>query len=83
MLRELARLPAASVGRAPLAVAVDSPAGRRQYLRGRALDDGTVTTVAGPSSHLVAALAAADLLIVVPEDDTHLPAGTDVETRGL
>jgi molybdopterin molybdotransferase len=39
--------------------------------------------VAGPSSHLVAALAASDVLIVIPEDVTELATGDSVETWEL
>ncbi|MFM9444641.1 gephyrin-like molybdotransferase Glp [Streptomyces acidiscabies] len=55
-----------------------SPAGRRQYLRATCAD-GTVSPVGGAGSHLVAALAHADALIVVPEDVDHIEPGTDVE----
>lgn len=83
LLRELAGLPPAARRRAPLAAAVDSPAGRRQYLRGRVRADGAVEPVGGPGSHLVAALAAADHLLVVPEETTALPAGAEVEVIAL
>ena len=55
-----------------------SPAGRRQYLRGR-YDAGEVSQVGGPGSHLVAHLARANCLVVVPEDVTELPAGAQVD----
>lgn len=58
--------------------ALTSPAGRRQFLRG-SYADGTVTPVGGAGSHLVAALAHADALIVVPEDATSVEPGTEVE----
>ncbi|MHA5050205.1 molybdotransferase-like divisome protein Glp [Streptomyces sp. SD15] len=58
--------------------ALTSPAGRRQFLRGR-YADGKVTPVGGAGSHLVAALAQADALIVVPEDTTSVESGTEVE----
>ncbi|MEU9283169.1 gephyrin-like molybdotransferase Glp [Streptomyces sp. NPDC048275] len=58
--------------------ALTSPAGRRQFLRGR-YADGKVTPVGGAGSHLVAALAQADALIVVPEDTTSVEPGTEVE----
>ncbi|MFI6286097.1 gephyrin-like molybdotransferase Glp [Streptomyces sp. NPDC051018] len=60
--------------------ALGSPAGRRQFLRGR-YDSGagTVTPVGGSGSHLVAALAHADCLIVVPEQDTSVEPGAEVE----
>ncbi|OIK01559.1 gephyrin-like molybdotransferase Glp [Streptomyces colonosanans] len=55
-----------------------SPAGRRQFLRGT-YADGVVTPVGGAGSHLIAALAQADALIVVPEADTSVEPGTEVE----
>ncbi|MFH8975795.1 gephyrin-like molybdotransferase Glp [Streptomyces sp. NPDC017890] len=55
-----------------------SPKGRRQFLRG-AYSDGTVTAVGGSGSHLVAALAHADALIVVPEDTESVEPGARVE----
>jgi molybdopterin molybdotransferase len=58
--------------------ALTSPAGRRQFLRGK-YADGTVAPVGGAGSHLIAALAQADALIVVPEDDTSVEPGTEVE----
>ena len=59
---------------------VGSPAGRRQFRRGR-LDavTGTVSPVGGAGSHLLAALAHADCLFVVGEDVTEVAAGTEVE----
>ncbi|WP_330305170.1 MULTISPECIES: gephyrin-like molybdotransferase Glp [unclassified Streptomyces] len=57
--------------------ALTSPAGRRQFLRGT-YADGEVTPVGGAGSHLVAALAHADALIVVPEDDTSVEPGAEV-----
>ncbi|MFF4270920.1 gephyrin-like molybdotransferase Glp [Streptomyces sp. NPDC001536] len=58
--------------------ALTSPKGRRQFLRG-AYSDGTVTPVGGAGSHLVAALAHADALIVVPEDVESVEPGTEIE----
>ncbi len=55
-----------------------SPAGKRQFLRGR-YDGGQVSQVGGPGSHLVAHLARANCLVVVPEDVTELPAGAEVD----
>lgn len=55
-----------------------SPKGRRQFLRGT-YADGEVTPVGGAGSHLVAALALADALIVVPEDVESVEPGTEVE----
>jgi molybdopterin molybdotransferase len=55
-----------------------SPAGRQQFLRGR-YDNGEVSQVGGPGSHLVAHLARANCLVVVPQDVTELPAGAEVD----
>jgi molybdopterin molybdotransferase len=55
-----------------------SPAGRRQFLRGF-YDGGEVSQVGGPGSHLVAHLARANCLVVVPEEVTELPAGAEVD----
>uniref|UniRef100_UPI0015F11DA7 molybdopterin molybdotransferase MoeA n=1 Tax=Streptomyces sp. WELS2 TaxID=2749435 RepID=UPI0015F11DA7 len=58
--------------------ALRSPRGRRQFLRGR-YADGEVTPVGGAGSHLIAALAQADALIVVPEDTESVEPGGEVE----
>jgi molybdopterin molybdotransferase len=63
---------------ARLTGALRSPAGRRQFLRGR-YDAGRVSQVGGPGSHLVAHLSRANCLVVVPEDVTELPAGAEVD----
>jgi molybdopterin molybdotransferase len=83
VLREIAGLPARRNATRRLAVAVQSVPGRRQLLRGRLLPEGTVATVSGPGSHLVAALAASDLIIDIPEDVVELAVGDPVETWGL
>ncbi|MFE9930723.1 gephyrin-like molybdotransferase Glp [Streptomyces sp. NPDC005533] len=60
--------------------ALGSPAGRRQFLRGKYdAQSGTVSPVGGSGSHLIAALAHADSLIVVPEDVTSVEPGTELE----
>lgn len=83
LLRELAGLPARHPTTRRLAAAVQSAPGKRQLLRGRLLADGRVATVSGPGSHLVAALAASDLIIDIPEDVIELAVGDPVETWGL
>ncbi|MFB9677673.1 molybdotransferase-like divisome protein Glp [Streptosporangium vulgare] len=60
-----------------------SPEGKRSYLRGVFGPGGTVGPVRRQGSHQLAALAAANALIVVPEDVTELPEGTDVEVIPL
>lgn len=62
--------------------ALTSPKGRRQFLRG-ACADGSVAPVGGAGSHLVAALAQANALIVVPEDVESVEPGTEVEVVQL
>lgn len=66
----------------PLAAAVHSPRGKRQWLRG-VLQDGGVIPVGGPSSHLVVAMAAADVLIDVPADADFVAAGSTVSVLPL
>ncbi len=83
LLRELAARPPAARATRALAAPLQSISGRRQFLRGRLTDDGAVETVAGPGSHLVAALAAADVLIDVAAKVTSLPAGATVDTVDL
>jgi molybdopterin molybdotransferase len=83
LLREVAGLPPVVRAALPLAAALTSTPGRRQFLRGRRTADGGVETVAGPGSHLVAALAAADVLIDVPAEVTTLPVGATVDTVDL
>jgi molybdopterin molybdotransferase len=71
---------ARTVLRVPLAVAVDSPAGRRQFRR--AVFDRAAHTVrpwGGPGSHLLSWLAGADSMLVVGEDQTRLEPGDLVE----
>lgn len=85
-LRTMAGL--APVSRPPvdavLAEPLRSPAGRRQFLRGH-LDTATgrAHLVGGAGSHLVGGLAAADALVVVPEDVTALEAGDPVQVIRL
>ncbi|MGW8799912.1 molybdotransferase-like divisome protein Glp [Streptomyces sp. NPDC055775] len=60
--------------------ALSSPSGKRQFLRGTYdAEEGTVTPVGGSGSHLIAALAQADALIVLPEDVTSAEPGTVTE----
>ncbi|MBA3799558.1 MAG: molybdopterin molybdotransferase MoeA [Geodermatophilaceae bacterium] len=79
-LRAAMQLPSAERprGQARLVADVVSPAGKRQFLRGFAAG-GEVSQVGGPGSHLLAHLARANCLVVVPEDTEQLAAGEDVE----
>ncbi|MFD4139169.1 gephyrin-like molybdotransferase Glp [Streptomyces sp. NPDC058572] len=59
---------------------LSSPEGKRQFLRGAYdSESGSATPVGGAGSHLIAALAHADCLIVVPESDTSMEPGAEVE----
>ncbi|MFI6867393.1 gephyrin-like molybdotransferase Glp [Nocardia sp. NPDC050406] len=82
VLRWLAGLPEIRTAELELREAVRSPAGRRQFLRGRVRGDG-VELVAGPGSHLIATMANADVLIDIPAEVTELPAGARVWVRWL
>jgi molybdopterin molybdotransferase len=56
-----------------------SPAGKRQFRRGR-FEAGKVevTPIGGPGSHLLASFAASNCLIELPEDVTEVVAGENV-----
>lgn len=85
-IRALMGLPASEVSRPSVRAVlkadrpIGSPAARRQFLRG-AYDpeSGTVSPVGGSGSHLIAALAHADSLMVVPEDVTSVEPGAELE----
>ncbi|MBT2438826.1 molybdopterin molybdotransferase MoeA, partial [Streptomyces sp. ISL-36] len=60
--------------------ALTSPSGRRQFLRGTYdAESGTVTPVGGAGSHLIAALAHANALLVVPEEATSVEPGDELD----
>ncbi|MGI8721032.1 MAG: molybdopterin molybdotransferase MoeA [Geodermatophilaceae bacterium] len=79
-LRTAMRLPSADRPRvrARLVADVVSPAGKRQFLRGF-FADGDVSQVGGPGSHLLAHLARANCLVVIPEGTEQMAAGDTVE----
>lgn len=83
VLREAAGLHARQPEPRTLAEPLTSVAGKRQFRRGVGLPGGRVAPVGGPSSHLVAAMAASDMLIDVPIDAVTLDIGTRVETWNL
>jgi molybdopterin molybdotransferase len=80
ILREIAGLSAAVQATRVLAHDVSSVPHKRQFLRGRLTPDGRVVVVSGPSSHLVAGLAASELLIDIPAETLRLKEGDPVET---
>ena len=78
LLREAGGLPPRVTESRVLAVDLDSVPGKVQLVRARTEGETGITPVAGPGSHLVAAMAAADRIIVVPAETTRLAAGTEV-----
>lgn len=78
LLREAAGLPALEPRTVELASPVRSVPDRRQFLRGLITTEGAVEPVSGSSSHLVAGMARADVLIDIPADVLHLDSGADV-----
>lgn len=83
LLRAAAGLPPAVRAPRTLVAGVRSVESKRQFLRGQSREGGRVEVVSGASSHLVAGLAASDLLIDVPLEVTSLEAGATVETWEL
>jgi molybdopterin molybdotransferase len=72
--------------RARLGDGIRSPAGKRSYLRAwLSVEQGAyvVRPVGSAGSHLIAALAAANALIVVPEDVTEIAADAAVSVLML
>ncbi|GHF73679.1 molybdopterin molybdotransferase [Amycolatopsis bartoniae] len=70
--------------RARLTEGLKSPSGRRQFRRGyywqrEGQVTGEVGPRGGPGSHLLAAFTQANCLIVLPEDVTEAPEGTEVD----
>ncbi|MDR7382251.1 gephyrin-like molybdotransferase Glp [Promicromonospora iranensis] len=87
ILRQAGGLPPVEGVPAVLDAAVTSPDGKRQLLRGSWVGDAAagarVAVVGGPGSHLVASMAAADVLIDVPAAATTLDEGAEVATWPL
>jgi len=72
--------------RARLTAPVSSPPGKRGFARAQMrVEEGTytVTPVGGSGSHLIASLAQANALVVVPEEATSLDTGDVVTTMLL
>ena len=66
---------------------ITSPAGRRQFLRGQLMrddeDDYLVHILGGSGTHLLASLAEANCLVLIDEDTTEVPAGSEVPVSFL
>ncbi|ASO22877.1 molybdopterin molybdotransferase [Actinoalloteichus hoggarensis] len=59
--------------------ALRSPAGRRQYRRGRYhFDTGSVRVLGAPGSHLLSAMAESNCLLEIPSETTAVEPGTQV-----
>ncbi len=61
---------------------ISSVAGKRQFLRGM-LDGETVEIIGGASSHLVATMARANVLVDIPAEITHVEPGDTVSVWPL
>ncbi len=83
LLRELAGLTPALREARSIIGDIRSIEGKRQFLRGRLREGGRVEVVGGPSSHLVAGLAASDVLIDIPAETIGLGEGDTVEVVHL
>jgi molybdopterin molybdotransferase len=83
LVRASAGLPPIPTETGTLAHPIESVAGKRQFLRGQRLPDGSVEQVAGAGSHLVAAMARSDVLIDIPAETAFLKAGADVRVWTL
>lgn len=82
LIRGAVGLPPIPAVHLALAAAVHSPKGKRQWLRG-VVKNGTVYPVGGAGSHLVVAMAGADVLIDVPAETDFVGAGSTVSVLPL
>lgn len=66
---------------------ISSPAGRRSFLRGQLMrdddDEYLVHILGGGGTHLLASLAEANCLVLIDEDVTEVPVGTEVAVSFL
>lgn len=83
LLLAAAGLKDTTTGNHPLAAALSSVPGKRQFFRARFTADGAVELVSGASSHLVAAMARADVLLDIPAEVAALRAGESVRVWSL
>lgn len=81
-LRESSGLPSVVYENLPLTSELTSIDGKRQLLRGRR-DGNGVAPASGHGSHLVAGMAAADVLLDIPADTTSLKTGDLVKAIPL
>lgn len=85
-IHKLRGLPAVPRSRkaAQVTKAMDSQEAKRQFARGRFLNDGRVEPVGGgQGSHVIGGLAQSDCLIVIPEGVGHVDAGDTVDVIDL
>lgn len=83
ILREIADLAPARRYSLRITRELESVPGKRQFLRARRVEHDAVELVAGPGSHLVAALAASDVLIDIAPETTRVAQGDPVEVIEL
>ena len=66
---------------------INSPPGRRQFLRGQLMrdedEDYVVHVLGGAGTHLLASLAEANCLVLIDEPETTIPAGSEVAVSFL
>lgn len=82
VLRAAAGLPAVEPETRPLSTGLSSVPGKRQFLRARR-DGGAVVAIPGAGSHLIAAMATADVLLDIPADTSDLEPGELVKVLPL
>lgn len=82
-LRHAAGLPPITTETARLTESLESPKAKAQFRRGHRRTDGQVDIIGASTSHLIAALAHADVLVEIPAGIDHLDAGADVTLTPL
>jgi molybdopterin molybdotransferase len=82
-IRAAAGLPAVPSEKRTVTGDLKSIPAKRQFVRARFTDGGGVEPLTGTGSHLVAGLAWADALISIPEEQSVVAAGSDVEILPL
>ena len=63
----------------PLAEEYRKRDGKTHFVTGK-IESGRVRVLRGQNSHMLASFGAADLLVEIPAEQDHLPAGTVVRT---
>lgn len=82
-LRELLGRPHEMPFRSKLANPVDKPDGLRCFYKARRTRDGATEILPGQASFQIHSMLAADCWAVLPEDGTHVQAGTEIDVFPL